>query len=380
MSDAGALRVLVVIDSLTHGGAELLLTDFVAAAGAARIEPSVAYLGERDGSPGAARLREHGIEPVCIAIDGLLHPRSLTRLRAHVRDVAPDIVHTHLDYADFMGGIASRSLGIPMVSTVHVMEWRAGGTRDRVRGRLIASGRRRMAARVATVSDAARAALLEARLDTPGHVVTVHNGIAAAPAAGAGAAVRAELGLGPDALVVAQVAVLREGKGHAVAAQAVARLRAEHPQVRLVVVGDGPARQEVERALAPLGEAAVMLGHRDDVMAVLDAADVLVHPSDVDALPTAVMEAMAAALPVVATSVGGVPELVADGETGVLLPAPATAPALAEAMSPLVSDAELRRRLGAAGRARYERSFTAESWARRTRALYDSVLERGRRE
>jgi glycosyltransferase involved in cell wall biosynthesis len=123
-----------------------------------------------------------------------------------------------------------------------------------------------------------------------------------------------------------------------------------------------------------------MPGHRDDVMAVLDAADVLVHPSDIDALPTAVIEAMAAALPVVATSVGGVPELVADGETGVLVPAPASAPALAEAMAPLVSDAELRRRLGAAGRARYERSFTAESWARRTRALYDSVLERGRRE
>lgn len=379
MTGERTLRVLVVIDSLSHGGAELLLTDFVAAAGTAGIEPSVAYLGERDGSPAAARLREHGIEPACIAIDGLLHPGSLTRLRAHVRDLAPDIVHTHLDYADFMGGVASRSLGIPMVSTVHVMEWRAGATRDRVRGRLIASARRRLAARVATVSDAARTALLGAGLDRADHVVTVHNGVAAAPAAGAGAGIRAELGLDADALVVAQVAVLREGKGHAVAAEAVARLRADHPGLRLVVVGDGPARAQVERALAPLGEAALMLGHRDDVMAVLDAADVLVHPTEIDALPTAVMEAMAAGLPVVATNVGGVPELVADGETGVLVQAPATAPALAEALAPLLADAGLRRRLGEAGRARYERGFTAESWAHRTRALYETVLaERGR--
>ena len=72
-------------------------------------------------------------------------------------------------------------------------------------------------------------------------MVTVHNGVAAAPAAGAGAGVRAELGLDPDALVVAQLAVLREGKGHAVAAEAVARLRAEHPGLKLVA-GDGPAR------------------------------------------------------------------------------------------------------------------------------------------
>jgi len=187
------LRVLVLIDSLTLGGAELLLPEFVGAASGAGISPAVAYLGERDGSPAAVRLRERGVEPACIQISGLLAPRSLARLRRHVRDADPDIVHTHLAYADFMGGLAARSLGVPVISSIHVTDWEAHGTRDRVRRRLIAAARRRLAARVVTVSDAAREALLASRLDRPGHVVTIHNGVSAAPATGAGAALRAEL-------------------------------------------------------------------------------------------------------------------------------------------------------------------------------------------
>lgn len=374
----GGLRVLVLIDSLMSGGAELLVSDFVRGASGVGITPVVAYLGERDGSPAAERLREQGIDPVCVQIDGLVHPRSLARVRAHVRTVAPDIVHTHLAYADLMGGLAARSLGIPYVSTIHVTDWEATAARDRVRRGLIASVRRRLAAEVVTVSDAARASLLAAGLDRPEHVRTIHNGVAAEPAPGAGARIRAELGIAADEVVIAQVSVLRPGKGHAVAAEAVARLRDRHSKLRLVVAGDGPARAEAERALEALGDAGILLGHRTDVMEVLDAADVLIHPSEADAFPTAVIEAMAAGLPVVATRVGGIPEIVADGETGALVPAPASGAELAAALEPLVADGELRARMGAAGRARYEREFTVETWARRTRELYDRVLQ-GRR-
>jgi len=111
------------------------------------------------------------------------------------------------------------------------------------------------------------------------------------------------------------------------------------------------------------------------VMAVMDAVDVLVHPSEADAFPTALIEAMAASRPVVATRVGGIPEIVDDGETGVLVEAPASPERLAAALEPLVADADLRARMGASGRERYEREFTVETWARRTRALYDRVLE-----
>ena len=369
-----SLRVLVLIDSLMSGGAELLVSDFVRGASGVGITPVVAYLGERDGSPAAERLREAGIDPVCVQIGGLVHPRSLARVRSHVREVAPDIVHTHLAYADLMGGLAARSLRIPYVSTIHVTAWEADATRDRVRRQLIAGVRRRLAAEVVTVSDAARAALLAAGLDRPDHVRTIHNGVAAEPAPGTGREVREELGIAPDEIVVAQVAVIRPGKGHAVAAEAIAHLRERHPGLRLIVAGEGPVRADAEQAIERLDGAGIMLGHRTDVMRLLDASDVLLHPSEADAFPTALIEAMAASVPVVATAVGGIPEIVTDGETGVLVPAPAALAELTSALEPLVTDVGLRAQMGAAGRARYEQEFTVETWARRTRELYDRVL------
>lgn len=373
MSDE--LHVLVVIDSLTAGGAEMLLSEFAAGAPSAGLGLSVAYLGDRDGSPAAARLRERGIEPVQLGLKGLLHPPSLVRVRRHIAEVRPDIVHTHLDYADTVGGLAARSLGVPSVSTIHVMEWKAAGAKEQVRKRLIAFARRHSAHTVVSVSDASRAALLATGLERPERVVTIHNGVVATPRPGAGRALRAQLGIGEHEPVVAQVAVLRPGKGHTAAAVAVADLRERVPGLRLLVVGDGPDRASVERTVEPLGDAAIMLGHRDDVMAVLDAADALVHPSEVDAFPTALLEAMAAGLPVVATSVGGIPEIVEPGETGLLVSAPASPSELADAIA-AVLEPGARERMGAAGRARYEREFTAESWAARTRELYERVLAR----
>ena len=168
--------------------------------------------------------------------------------------------------------------------------------------------------------------------------------------------------------------MIRPGKGHAVAAEAIAHLRERHPGLRLIVAGEGPARADAEQAIEQLDGAGIMLGHRTDVMRLLDASDVLLHPSEADAFPTALIEAMAASVPVVATAVGGIPEIVTDGETGVLVPAPAAVAELTSALEPLVTDVGLRAQMGAAGRARYEQEFTVETWARRTRELYDRVL------
>jgi glycosyltransferase involved in cell wall biosynthesis len=367
------LRVAIVIDTLTWGGAEMLLTDLAAAARLADVELTVAYLREMDGSPAAGPLRRAGIEPALVPMTLLYDPRGLLRVRRHLARLRPDVVHTHLGYADLLGGAAARSLGIPSVATLHVMEWETRG-REGVKAAIMALARRRAARRVVAVSDAARDAYLARGWDRPERVVTVPNGVARTPQRGAGPGIRAELGLRPDDLVAAMVTVLRPGKGHDVAAAALAELRPHHPRLRLLVLGDGPDRAAVERALAPAGDAVVMAGHRDDVMRVLDAVDVLVHPARADAFPTALLEAMAAGVPIVATAVGGIPEIVEHAQTGLLVPAPAQPAEVAAALAALAGDPSRRAALAAAGRDRFAARFAVEPWARRLRALYDDVL------
>jgi glycosyltransferase involved in cell wall biosynthesis len=174
--------------------------------------------------------------------------------------------------------------------------------------------------------------------------------------------------------VLAMVSAMRSEKGHGVALDALRRLVERLPQVRLIIAGDGPTAAEVARMAAPLGDAVVLAGYRDDVMEFLDATDVLLHPSRTEAFPTALLEAMAASVPVVATRVGGIPEIVVHGRTGVLVEPPPLADRFADALLPLLCDADLRRRMGVAGRRRFEEEFTAQLWAARVRAQYDAVL------
>jgi glycosyltransferase involved in cell wall biosynthesis len=173
------------------------------------------------------------------------------------------------------------------------------------------------------------------------------------------------------------VSTLRAEKGHEVALAALSIVRERFPAARLVVVGEGPAQDGLAPLVQAAGNAVVMTGYRDDVMPVLDAADVLLHPSRIDAFPTTLLEAMAASVPVVATRVGGIPEIVRDGKEGLLVDAPADAHALAAAVSRLLAEPALRRYLGAAARARFEGEFTVRRWIQRTRAVYDDVLADG---
>jgi glycosyltransferase involved in cell wall biosynthesis len=369
------IRVHALIDTLAVGGAETVLADLAAAAPAAGIELSVGVLKAVDDAHTTARLRAAGVEPQLVGIPPHLGPGAFLAVRRQLAAVAPDVVHTHLGYADLLGGPAARSLGLPTVATLHAHAW-PGSPRERVKLHAMRLARRACAARVVAVSESARAAYLDGNADRAGRVVVVRNGIRDGAKPGAGVALRAQLGVGADELVVAMVSSLRPEKGHDVAIAAARRLLEREPRLRLLVAGDGPLRDELARAAAPLGDRAVLTGYRPDVMAVLDAADVLLHPSRHDALPTAIIEAMAASTPVVATRVGGIVELVQDGVSGVLVPAPATAEQLAGALAELLAHPRRRRELAAAGRARFEAEFTAERWAARMGELYRSVLER----
>jgi glycosyltransferase involved in cell wall biosynthesis len=367
------VKVLTLIDHLALGGAEMLLGQFAAAAPAGGIRLSVACLGDVDGNPAAGPLRAAGIEPVLLDVPRRLGVAALLAVRRHVAAVRPDIVHTHLGSAGLLGSVTAWSLRIPAVVSVHAMEW-SGDMRTRARLELGAFAQRHGAARIVTVSEAARRAYLEQGWDTPDRVVAIHNGIDALPERGAGAAVRRELGLASTDLVLGMFSGLRPMKGHDVAIGAMKLLRNRFPTVRLVIAGDGPLRAHLSGLATPLGKAIVMTGPRFDVMRLLDATDIYLQPSLADAFPTTLLEAMAASVAVVASDVGGIPEIVVKDRTGLLVPAPTTAERLAEAIASLLDGPHRRRELAEAGRRRYEERFTVEPWIRRTRALYDTVL------
>jgi glycosyltransferase involved in cell wall biosynthesis len=124
----------------------------------------------------------------------------------------------------------------------------------------------------------------------------------------------------------------------------------------------------------PLGDRVVLAGYRADVMAVLAASDIVLHPSLHEALPTTLIEAAAASVPAVATATGGIPEIVIHRQTGLLVPAPPQPAAIAEALGALALAPERRTELGRAARARFDAEFSAIRWAQRLRRLYDDVL------
>jgi glycosyltransferase involved in cell wall biosynthesis len=297
-----------------------------------------------------------------------LSPRDLlglAELVRLVRRVRPDVVHTHSSKAGFLGRIAARLAGMRVcLFTAHgwAFEAHTGSTSTlyRYADRLVEP----ITATVICVAESGRRAGLAAGTCTVERTVVLRNAVPLPelpePAAN-------------GVPTVVSVGRLQEPKDFETLVRALGRL--EPGTFRARLVGDGPDREHVQALLdeLQLGDAAELVGTSDDVAGILAAADVFVLSSRSEGLPVAILEAMAMALPVVATDVGGIPELVADGQTGLLVP-PGDVGALAVALEQLLRDAELRRRLGAAGRARAENEFSVERWREEHVELYRSLL------
>lgn len=384
----GAIRLLWLIDSLTAGGAEALTVPFARAlhgeerggetAAGARLE--IAFLKSLGGNPFEAELRDLGVPVTGLGARNLRDTAAVRRLVRLLRQRRVDLVHAHLAYASIWGLLAGRLTGTPVVLTLHVRPpddppW----SREGLRRRLLVAAANRWAGRALAVSGAVRDAWAAVGLRRE-RIAVVHNGVETAgmeSGTEAAAAVRRELGVPEGAPLVATVSVLRPGKGLEVLLEAVPAVLAEHPEARFAVVGDGPERRCLEErsAAAGLGDSVAWTGFRRDVPALLAAADLFVLPTRDDAFPTALLEAQAAGVAVVASRAGGVPEIVEDGATGVLVP-PGDAAALARAVSALLADPAARRRLAEAGRRQARERFSTAAWLGRLEAVYGEVLGR----
>jgi len=223
------------------------------------------------------------------------------------------------------------------------------------------------------VSEAARVHLFRTRQISPPKITVIYPGVdlvrfdiqETLPM------VRYELGLPDHALVIGVVARLVPYKGHADLIAALPRILQTAPTTRLVFIGDGPAASDLRRQVHEVGlaEQVHFLGARRDIPKLLRALDVFVLPSHQEGLGLAIIEAMAAGLPVVATRAGGIPEVVIEGETGLLVE-PGNPPELAEAIIHLLTNPDTRRQMGIKSRQRVEAHFTAQRTAANLTALY----------
>ncbi len=308
-----------------------------------------------------------GLEAVGVRMRGAWDLGAVCALQRLIRRERVSMVHTHSSVDGWVGGLAARAAGVPVVRTRHV------SIRIRRRWNPVY---RWLADRVITSGEAIRKLVIEAGVD-PGRVVAIPAGVDLAEftgGSGDGHAMRKSLGLARP--VIGSVAMFRGSKGHAHLLDAFAAVHARHPAARLLLVGDGIRRPWVE-GLAKnrgLGEAVVFTGFRADVPVLLRAMDCFVLASTrTEGVPQSLLQAFAAGVPVVASAIGGIPEVVKDGETGILVP-PEDAAALARAIESVLSDGS-----GAAARARGARRLVEERFSHgasvsRLLALYDEVI------
>jgi len=317
-------------------------------------------------SPLFAEAKAAGIPVEPVRMRGTTDLGAVLRLRRLIRERGVSLVHTHSSVDSWLAAVAAKSLGRPVVRTRHV------SIPIRRRRALVY----RLADRIITSGESVRSIVIAAGI-APERVVTISAGVDADRfhSGVSGKAVRGELGLGA-APVVGLVANVRGSKGHNVFLEAARTVLASAPGARFLIVGDGVGFDEVSQRVRDMGlDASVRLtGFRRDIPQIMAALDVLVLPSvRSEAIPQVIPQALAVGTPVVASTVGGSPELIRDGENGRLVP-PGDARALAEAILALLREPERARAMARAGQAMVRARYTIDATMARTTAVYRELV------
>lgn len=310
-----------------------------------------------------------GIPTLTLPFRRAVDPTSVMRLRRQLRRLNVEIVNTHSGVDSWIGGLAARSAGTPvLLRTRHLnIPLRRGWTNfvHYLPDRIIACG------------EAIRTNLVDECGFPSEQVVSIPTGIdfdSFRPRRSR-EETRAELGLRNADLAVLMVGIIRSVKRHTVALETLRKLTQDYPNIRLLIAGDGPLRDEVETQADKLGLSShvCFLGYRDDVADLMQAADVMLLTSRSEGVPQALTQALGLGLPVVATEVGSVPELIRHERTGLL--APAEQPeAIAAQLRRIIDDPDWARRLGAQGRTHVHTHYSLASMLDATERLCEHQL------
>lgn len=381
----GSARLQIVeLVEATGGGTRRHLRDLVTGLNRDRFSLSViaSPLRESAFQDDVRTFRALGTRVELLPMVRAIHPwhdaLALTRLISRFRTWHPDVVHTHSSKAGFLGRCAARIAHVPRV--IHTPHCFAFSMDTSPAARRVYLDLERLASRwtdrIICVCRAEREQAVAHRVAPEARLTIVENGIAAGPTATAAAdraRLRRELGMPPDAFVVGTIGRLCRQKGHQYLLAAVRTVREHVPQARFLFVGDGELRGRLQELAAQLGvaEYCTWVGHREDAASLMPAFDVIALPSRWEALPYALLDAMAAGLPVVVAAVGGMPEAVRAAEAGLVV-APKDAAGLAAAITRLAQQPELRHDLGVNGRRALESRFRLADMLRQLEAVYEN--------
>jgi glycosyltransferase involved in cell wall biosynthesis len=364
--------VVYLAHTFAVGGAEEMVLNLVRHL-PPRFEPMVCCISEA-GPIGAEIARTGTPLSVLGLTPGLRHPWHLAGIRRYLREVQPAIVHTFLLTASLYGRLAAMLEHVPIVIGTEVNIYERKRSHHILAERLLMN----RTDRVIVSARSVREFYVRQIHADPAKIDVIYNAVdwgmlQPSELPGTRARMRASLGLGDDVKLAGVIARLTEQKGHrflfeALAAPALA-------DVHLLVVGDGDLRDSLRAEAARLGVVSRVhfLGARRDLGDLLAAIDVFAMPSLWEGLPLSLILAMGAALPVVATAVAGIPEVVAPGETGWLVP-PGDAPALVRALSEVFDDRDRAASIGRAARDWVRPRFGVDEYINAVAGLYDRLL------
>jgi glycosyltransferase involved in cell wall biosynthesis len=313
-----------------------------------------------------SRALQAGLRVRPMAFHGELSPGAVIGLARLVREIRPDVVHLHDPHA-VSAGLAASSLapGLRLIASRRVdfplrgalSRWKYG------------------ACRLVVAVSRAIATQLERDGVPREKVRVVYEGVADRAPLASGRRALESLGVPASAPLVGNVAALTDHKDHANLLEAAARVAKRRPDVHFVIVGEGELRSALEQRARALGlqGRVVFTGFRQDVDRLIPAFTLFCLSSHSEGLGTSLLDAMAFARPVVATAVGGIPEVVEDGVTGRIVP-PRDPDALAEAIVQVLSDVGLMQAMGTAGRLRFEQCFTVDRMVEQTLTVYGEPL------
>ncbi len=371
------MQILHIIKATGIAGAERHLLLLLPALRARGTDARLLLLEEttRPQDDLSAQMRALGVPTERRVMRRHLDPMLIPWLIGRFRNERPALVHAHLSHAQLYAIPASKLAGVPVITGHHNDD----PFIRRFPFRQVYRQLWRMTAGGSAISSAVAEFCREIEGESADRLCVIRYGMDVTEdvtgQAASRAALRTSIGLHADTPVIGCVGRLTEQKGMTYAIDAFARVHAQHPQAVLLILGDGELRADLQAQAAALNldDAVRFLGWRDNAAVWMNAFDVFLFPSLWEGFGLVLLEAMAACLPVVASRVSAIPEVIADGETGILV-SPHDIDAMASALSRLIADAPLRRHLGLLGRDRLETEFSIARMTDETLRLYAQVL------